>query len=55
MRARAGQGKEKKRTSPYGREEKERREVEASGWFGIEHANGPRGLVYGRTRRTCIV
>ena len=51
---RAGRGKEKKRTSPYGREEKERREAGASGWLGIGHANGPRGLGCGKTRRTCI-
>jgi len=50
-----GQGKEKKRTDPYGREEKERREAGASGWLGIGHANGPRRLGYGRTRRTGIV
>ena len=54
-RARASQGKEKKRTSPYGREEKERREAEASGWLGIKHANGPHGLACGRIRRTGIV
>ena len=39
-RARAGQGKEKKRTDPFGREDRERREAGASGWLGIGHVNG---------------
>jgi len=51
----AGHGKKKKRTGPYGREEKERRKVGASGWLGIGHANGPRELGCGRTRWISIV